>query len=80
MQHYIPSGVCSKQIDFSIENGLVRSVSFTGGCSGNLAGIAKLIEGMPAKVVIQKLSGVRCGDKATSCPDQLAKALKSALS
>lgn len=80
MQHYIPSGVCSKQIDFAIENGLVRSVSFTGGCPGNLAGIAKLIEGMPAEVVIQKLSGIQCGDKATSCPDQLAQALRSALS
>ena len=80
MQHYIPSGVCSKQIDFAIENGLVRSVSFTGGCSGNLAGISKLIEGMPVEVVIQRLAGIRCGDKATSCPDQLAQALKSALS
>ena len=80
MQHYIPSGVCSNQIDFAIENDLVRSVSFIGGCHGNLAGISKLIEGMPAEVVIQKLSGIRCGDKATSCPDQLAQALKSALS
>lgn len=80
MQHYQPTGVCSRQINFKLEDGLVRSVSFTGGCPGNLAGIAQLVEGLPAKVVIEKLSGIHCSDKATSCPDQLAKALQNALS
>ena len=79
MQHYRPAGVCSRQIDFKLEDGIVRSVSFIGGCPGNLAGIAQLVEGLPAKTVIEKLSGIHCGDKETSCPDQLAKALQSAL-
>ena len=80
MQHYRPAGVCSRQIDFKLEDGIVRSVSFIGGCPGNLAGIAQLVEGLPAKAVIEKLSGIHCGDKETSCPDQLAKALQIALS
>lgn len=79
MQHYRPTGVCSRQIDFKLEDGIVRSVSFIGGCPGNLAGIAQLVEGLPAKTVIEKLAGIHCGDKETSCPDQLAKALQSAL-
>ncbi len=71
-----PHGVCSQKITFDIEDGIVRNVKFTGGCHGNLQGIAKLVEGMPADEVINRLSGIRCGFKQTSCPDQLAKALK----
>lgn len=64
-------------IEFEIdENGLLRNVVFTGGCHGNLQGISKLVEGMKAEDAISKLEGIRCGYKATSCPDQLAKAIK----
>ena len=69
--HYTPSGVCSKAIDFELENGIVKNVRFTGGCSGNTQGVAALIQGMPAEEAI--------GFKPTSCPDQLAKALEAAL-
>lgn len=74
---YKTSGVCSKKIDFEIEDGKLRNVSFTGGCHGNLQGIGRLVEGMGVDEVISKLEGIRCGFKNTSCPDQLAKALKS---
>ncbi len=80
MQHFIPAGVCARQIDFQIENGLVQSVDFKGGCPGNLIGIKHLVEGMPVKDAVRKLSGIRCGDKTTSCPDQLAQALQATLS
>ena len=70
------SGVCSSEINFEVENNCVKSVQFTGGCNGNLQGIARLVEGMPVDEVIKRLEGVRCGMKSTSCPDQLAKALK----
>ena len=67
-------------IDFEIDdNGLIRNVVFTGGCNGNLSGISKLIRGMKAEEVIEKLEGTRCGFKDTSCPDQLSKALRAAL-
>ena len=72
-----PRGVCSQRMDFEVVDGLVRNLEVTGGCSGNLRGIARLIEGMPVDEVIQRLEGVRCGFKNTSCPDQLAKALKA---
>lgn len=75
---YKPSGVCAKSITFDIENDAVTGVSFVGGCSGNLQGIGKLIEGMPVDEAIKRLSGIQCGYKSTSCPDQLAKALKEA--
>ncbi len=77
--HYTPSGVCSQGIDFELEDGIVKNVRFTGGCSGNTQGVAALIQGMPAEEAIRRLKGLRCGFKSTSCPDQLAKALESAL-
>ncbi len=73
------AGVCARSIDFSLdEEGKVHDVSFFGGCNGNLKGISQLIEGMPAADIIARLEGTQCGGKATSCPDQLARALKSA--
>ena len=74
---YKTSGVCSKKIDFEITDGKLHNVSFTGGCNGNLQGIGKLVEEMGVDEVISRLEGIRCGFKNTSCPDQLAKALKS---
>lgn len=76
---YTPSGVCSRSIDFELENGIVKNVQFTGGCSGNTQGVAALIQGMPAEEAIRRLKGIKCGYKPTSCPDQLAKALEEAL-
>jgi uncharacterized protein (TIGR03905 family) len=73
---YKPKGVCASEINFEIENNIVKSVEFTGGCAGNANGISKLVEGMPVNEVIARLEGIKCGYKATSCPDQLAKALK----
>ena len=74
---YKTKGVCSQMIDIEMDGDVVKSVSFTGGCHGNLQGIGKLVEGMKKEDVIAKLEGIRCGYKATSCPDQLAQALKS---
>lgn len=74
---YQPKGVCSTSIDIDLDNGIIQSVSFTGGCNGNLQGISKLVEGMDAKEAIQRLKGIRCGFKSTSCPDQLAQALET---
>ena len=74
---YKTSGVCSKKIDFEITDGKLHNVSFTGGCHGNLQGIGRLVERMEVDEVISRLEGIRCGFKNTSCPDQLAKALKS---
>lgn len=76
---YKPKGVCSRRITFDIKNGLVHNVSFEGGCSGNAQGLSHLIEGMPAEEAIERLSGIRCGFKNTSCPDQLSLALRQAL-
>ena len=75
---YRPKGVCSQMIQFDIEDNKVKNVVFTGGCNGNLQGIARLIEGMDVDEAISRIDGIRCGFKATSCPDQLAKALKEA--
>ena len=75
---YRPKGVCSQSIDFDIEDNKVKTVSFVGGCSGNLQGISRLIEGMDVNEAISRIEGIRCGFKSTSCPDQLAKALKEA--
>lgn len=72
---YKTNGTCSVQIDFEVENGIVSDVSFMGGCNGNLKGISALVNGMKIEDVVEKLSGIRCGFKSTSCPDQLAKAL-----
>ena len=74
---YQTKGTCSTSIDVEVENGIVQSVSFTGGCNGNLQGISKLVAGMDAREAIQRLKGIRCGYKSTSCPDQLAQALES---
>ena len=74
---YQPKGVCSTSIDIDLDNGIIQSVSFTGGCNGNLQGISKLVEGIEAKDAIQRLKGIRCGFKSTSCPDQLAQALET---
>lgn len=73
---YKTSGTCSSAIDFEVEDGIVRNVKFIGGCNGNTQGISKLVEGMPVDEVINRLEGIRCGFKSTSCPDQLSKALK----
>ena len=75
---YRPKGVCSQSIAFDIEDNKVKNVSFVGGCSGNLQGISRLIEGMDVNEAISRIEGIRCGFKSTSCPDQLAKALKEA--
>ena len=77
---YIPSGVCSRLIEFEVDDaGIISNVSFMGGCNGNLKGISKLIEGMEVYDAIKRLEGITCGMKRTSCPDQLAQALKQAL-
>ncbi|MBR5711984.1 MAG: TIGR03905 family TSCPD domain-containing protein [Lachnospiraceae bacterium] len=77
--NYRTSGTCSSQISYDVvnENGVdvVRNVVYIGGCNGNLQGIGRLVEGLPVDEVIEKLQGIRCGYKSTSCPDQLAKAL-----
>lgn len=73
---YTPSGVCSSAIDIDVKDGIIKSVAFTGGCNGNLQGISRLVEGMTVEEAITKLKGIRCGFKATSCPDQLACALE----
>lgn len=76
---YKTKGVCSSQISFDIADGKVKNVAFVGGCHGNLQGISKLIENMDVNEAILRLEGIRCGFKSTSCPDQLAKALKAAI-
>ena len=75
---YQTHGTCSRVIHFSIEDGKITGVSFEGGCNGNLQGISKLVEGMDIDTVIERLDGIHCGMKETSCPDQLANALKKA--
>ena len=75
---YKTKGTCSQRIFFDVEDGKVKNVQFVGGCNGNLKGIAALVEGMDVADVIARVEGIRCGMKATSCPDQLAKALKEA--
>ena len=75
---FTPRGVCSSKIDFEIENGILRNVSFTHGCNGNTQGIGRLVEGMSVDEVIKRLKGVDCGGRGTSCPDQLARALENA--
>ncbi len=73
---YKTNGVCSRNILIDVENGIVKSVRFEGGCNGNTKGISALVEGMKAEDVIQKLENIKCGFKSTSCPAQLAQALK----
>lgn len=76
---YPAAGTCSRQIDITLEEGIIRSVSFTGGCHGNQQGIAALVQGLKAEEVIARLEGIDCKGRGTSCPDQLARALRSAL-
>ncbi len=76
---YKTRGTCSREITFDLENGIVKNISFYGGCNGNLKGISALAEGKPAEEVIESLKGIKCGFKPTSCPDQLALALQEAL-
>lgn len=74
---YTPRGVCSRDISIEVaEDGTIRHVEFLGGCHGNLQGISRLVEGMSVEEAIRRLDGIRCGGKSTSCPDQLAQALK----
>ena len=73
---YVTRGTCSRKILFDVEDGKVRNVQFISGCNGNLQGIAKLVEGMTVEEVIERLKGIQCGFKPTSCPDQLAAALE----
>lgn len=73
---YKTKGTCSTSINVEVDNDTITSVSFTGGCNGNLQGISRLVEGMKIDDAISKLSGIKCGFKPTSCPDQLAKALE----
>ncbi len=78
---YVTRGTCSRQIDYEIdEHGYVRNVSFTGGCNGNLKGIGVLVDGLKPAQVVERLRGIKCGVKGTSCPDQLALALEQHLS
>lgn len=74
---YHTEGTCSRQIQVEVENGVVKSVSFVGGCHGNLQGISCLVAGMAVEEVVARLKGIRCGLKTTSCPDQLARALEA---
>lgn len=76
---YKTKGTCSQRIFFEIEEGKLVNVQFLGGCNGNLQGICRLVEGMDVQEVIRRVEGIRCGMKPTSCPDQLATALKEAL-
>lgn len=73
---YPTSGTCSRLIEIEVEDGLIKDVSFIGGCHGNLQGIGALVKGMRPEDVIARLENIKCGDKPTSCPDQLSKALR----
>lgn len=76
---YKTQGTCSKEIDIQLKDGYIDSVQFTGGCHGNLQGVSALVKGMKPQEAIDRLKGIRCGAKATSCPDQLALALEEML-
>ena len=76
---YRPQGVCSNLIEVSVEDGVIRDVKIAGGCSGNSQGISALVRGMKVEDAVSRMEGIKCGMKATSCPDQLAKALKQVL-
>ncbi|MCM1164974.1 MAG: TIGR03905 family TSCPD domain-containing protein [Lachnospiraceae bacterium] len=73
---YTPRGVCSRKMILEIEDGVIADLKVEGGCNGNLQGISSLVKGMKIDEVIERLSGIRCGSKSTSCPAQLAEALK----
>ena len=76
-QVYRPRGVCSQLMEIDVENGIIQSVNILGGCSGNLQGISRLLEGMRVEDAIARMKGIHCGPRPTSCPDQLAIALES---
>ncbi len=76
---YKTQGTCSQEIEIELKDGVIESVKFTGGCNGNLKGVAALVKGMKPEEVIERCKGIRCGFKATSCPDQLAQALEQML-
>lgn len=73
---YIPTGVCSREFIIDIENGKIEDIKIIGGCAGNTLGISKLLQGMDVKEAIEKLRGIPCGNRGTSCPDQISKALE----
>ena len=75
---YTPRGVCSKSMEIDVEEGVIQAVRVLGGCHGNLQGVAALLKGMTVDEAIARMDGIRCGMKSTSCPDQLAQALKGA--
>lgn len=75
---YKTQGTCSSMIQFELEGNIVKNVKFSGGCNGNLKGISSLVEGMTVEEIKEKLTGITCGFKKTSCPDQLAKAVEKA--
>ncbi len=77
--NYTPRGVCSRNITMEVTDGIIDSVKFMGGCNGNTQGVAALVKGMKVTEAIERLEGINCNGKGTSCPDQLAKALKEAL-
>lgn len=75
---YIPKGVCARSMTVELDGNTIREVRIEGGCDGNLQGLSRLVKGMDVDVAIEKMAGIRCGHKSTSCPDQLAKALLEA--
>lgn len=75
---YKTQGVCAQAINFEIEDSIIKSVEFVGGCSGNTQGVSRLVEGMTVDEAIKRLEGIKCGSRSTSCPDQLAIALRKA--
>jgi uncharacterized protein (TIGR03905 family) len=79
MYRYKTKGTCSKAIEVEIEDGIVKEVRFDGGCNGNTQGVSSLVVGMPAEEVIERLQGIKCGPRPTSCPDQLTKAIQEAM-
>lgn len=79
IMEYKTHGVCSRAIKFDIEDNKVKNVQFLGGCSGNTQGVARLVEGMDVNDAIARMEGIQCGPRPTSCPDQLARALKEAI-
>lgn len=79
MHTYKTHGVCSQAIQFELDGDIIKKVDFIGGCSGNTQGVSRLVEGMKAEDAIARLEGIKCGPRPTSCPDQLAKALKEVL-
>lgn len=77
--NYKTKGTCSKEINFEVEDNIITAVEFVGGCAGNTQGVSKLVEGMDVNEAIKRLEGIQCGSRGTSCPDQLAYALKEYL-